>query len=171
MDSYTWQGASITMWKLSQNFTSWQTFSLLMFPSQAFHDGKCIGVIVGKMGQHRNTFRGYIAMLVVVNQYRGKGIGEPHITTYFLTMLLWGLLFMQTSSLIQVCWLVYYFKLWLKHTDQVLPCYNSLRWFAWLRSHGAGDSLHSSYAWSWVWWGRIFPYSKDLILSCASCFI
>lgn len=66
-----------------------------MFPLQAFHDGKCIGVIVGKMGQHRNTFRGYIAMLVVVNQYRGKGIGEPHISTYFYThtSVLIGLLF------------------------------------------------------------------------------
>jgi len=28
------------------------------------------------MGQHRNTFRGYIAMLVVIKPYRGKGIGQ-----------------------------------------------------------------------------------------------
>lgn len=42
-------------------------------------------------------------MLVVVNQYRGKGIGEPHITILFLTMLLEELLFTQTSTPIQVC--------------------------------------------------------------------
>lgn len=28
------------------------------------------------MGEHRNTFRGYIAMLVVIKPYRGKGIGN-----------------------------------------------------------------------------------------------
>ncbi|KAF6169707.1 hypothetical protein GIB67_004099 [Kingdonia uniflora] len=42
----------------------------------AFHKGKCIATIVCKMGEHRNTFRGYIAMLVVVKAYRGKGIGK-----------------------------------------------------------------------------------------------
>ncbi|CAH9092034.1 unnamed protein product [Cuscuta europaea] len=40
----------------------------------AFHDGRCVGTVVCKMGDHRGTFRGYIAMLVVVKSYRGKGI-------------------------------------------------------------------------------------------------
>ncbi|KAL6567793.1 N-alpha-acetyltransferase mak3 [Orobanche gracilis] len=41
----------------------------------AFHKGKCVGTIVCKMGDHRHTFRGYIAMLVVLSSYRGIGIG------------------------------------------------------------------------------------------------
>ncbi|XP_024440106.1 N-alpha-acetyltransferase MAK3 isoform X2 [Populus trichocarpa] len=42
----------------------------------AFHKGKCVGTVVCKMGDHRNsTFRGYIAMLVVIKPYRGRGIG------------------------------------------------------------------------------------------------
>ncbi|GMP29815.1 hypothetical protein CsSME_00004763 [Camellia sinensis var. sinensis] len=40
----------------------------------AFHRGKCVGTVVCKMGEHRNTFRGYIAMLVVLKPYRGRGI-------------------------------------------------------------------------------------------------
>ncbi|KAH8518043.1 hypothetical protein H0E87_000007 [Populus deltoides] len=41
----------------------------------AFHKGKCVGTVVCKMGDHRNsTFRGYIAMLVVIKPYRGRGI-------------------------------------------------------------------------------------------------
>lgn len=46
---------------------------------KAFHKGKCVGTVVCKMGEHRNTFRGYIAMLVVLNSYRGRGIGESLI--------------------------------------------------------------------------------------------
>lgn len=42
---------------------------------QAFHRGKCVGTVVCKMGEHRRTFRGYIAMLVVLKPYRGQGIG------------------------------------------------------------------------------------------------
>lgn len=34
-----------------------------------------MGTVVCKMGEHRDTFRGYIAMLVVIKPYRGKGIG------------------------------------------------------------------------------------------------
>ncbi|XP_034898340.1 N-alpha-acetyltransferase MAK3 isoform X2 [Populus alba] len=42
----------------------------------AFHKGKCVGTVVCKMGDHWNsTFRGYIAMLVVIKPYRGRGIG------------------------------------------------------------------------------------------------
>lgn len=46
----------------------------------ALHEGKCIGTIVCKMEQHRNTFRGYIAMLVVVKQHRGKGVATELVT-------------------------------------------------------------------------------------------
>ncbi|KAK4758468.1 hypothetical protein SAY87_019769 [Trapa incisa] len=40
----------------------------------AFHKEKCVGTVVCKMGGHRSTVRGYIAMLVVIKPYRGKGI-------------------------------------------------------------------------------------------------
>jgi peptide alpha-N-acetyltransferase len=46
----------------------------------AFHEDNCVGTIVCKMGQHRNTFRGYIAMLVVIKPYRGKGIATELVT-------------------------------------------------------------------------------------------
>eukprot|EP01018_Ginkgo_biloba_P017414 Gb_00308 [translate_table: standard] len=46
----------------------------------AFHEEKCVGTVVCKMGQHRNTFRGYIAMLVVIKPYRGKGIATELVT-------------------------------------------------------------------------------------------
>lgn len=49
---------------------------------QAFHNGNCVGTVVCKMGEHRNTFRGYIAMLVVIKPYRGRGIGM--MRSYFL---------------------------------------------------------------------------------------
>ncbi|XP_022750429.1 N-alpha-acetyltransferase MAK3-like [Durio zibethinus] len=47
---------------------------------QAFHKGKCVGTVVCKMGEHRNTFRGYIAMLVVIKPYRGRGIATELVT-------------------------------------------------------------------------------------------
>lgn len=46
----------------------------------AFHKGKCVGTVVCKMGGHRNTFRGYIAMLVVIKPYRGRGIATELVT-------------------------------------------------------------------------------------------
>ncbi|KAH7277212.1 hypothetical protein KP509_39G039900 [Ceratopteris richardii] len=46
----------------------------------AFHEDTCVGTIVCKMGQHRNTFRGYIAMLVVIKPYRGRGIATELVT-------------------------------------------------------------------------------------------
>jgi len=52
-------------------------FLLVGFHFQAFHKGKCVGTVVCKMGDHRNsTFRGYIAMLVVIKPFRGRGIGN-----------------------------------------------------------------------------------------------
>ncbi|KAK4844491.1 hypothetical protein QYF36_020868 [Acer negundo] len=47
-----------------------------VLPSQAFNKGKCVGTVVCKMGEHRTTYRGYIAMLVVINSYHGRGIGN-----------------------------------------------------------------------------------------------
>lgn len=46
----------------------------------AFHDGKCVGTVVCKMGEHRNTLRGYIAMLVVLKPYRGRGIATELVS-------------------------------------------------------------------------------------------
>ncbi|OWM67542.1 hypothetical protein CDL15_Pgr028405 [Punica granatum] len=46
----------------------------------AFHKEKCVGTVVCKMGEHRSTYRGYIAMLVVVKPYRGKGIATELVS-------------------------------------------------------------------------------------------
>ncbi|KAA8530054.1 hypothetical protein F0562_004763 [Nyssa sinensis] len=53
----------------------------------AFHRGKCVGTVVCKMGEHRNTFRGYIAMLVVLKPYRGKGIATELVTRSIKVMM------------------------------------------------------------------------------------
>ncbi|CAN1827015.1 N-alpha-acetyltransferase MAK3 [Linum perenne] len=54
----------------------------------AFHRGKCVGTVVCKMGEHRNTtFRGYIAMLVVIKPYRGKGIATELVTRSIRAMM------------------------------------------------------------------------------------
>lgn len=38
---------------------------------------KCVGAVVCKLDVHNNeTIRGYIAMLAVNSEYRGKGIGS-----------------------------------------------------------------------------------------------
>lgn len=42
----------------------------------AFDGAKAVGVIVCKMDDHRGHLRGYIAMLVVDNTYRGRGLGR-----------------------------------------------------------------------------------------------
>ncbi|CAA2978236.1 N-alpha-acetyltransferase MAK3 [Olea europaea subsp. europaea] len=54
---------------------------------KAFHKGKCVGTVVCKMGEHRNTFRGYIAMLVVLNSYRGRGIATELVTRSIKVMM------------------------------------------------------------------------------------
>jgi GNAT superfamily N-acetyltransferase len=53
--------------------------------AQAFDakEGKCVGTVVCKMGEHRGAFRGYIAMLVVLKPYRGRGIGDTFILFFF----------------------------------------------------------------------------------------
>uniref|UniRef100_A0A2P2N7W4 Uncharacterized protein MANES_11G076700 n=1 Tax=Rhizophora mucronata TaxID=61149 RepID=A0A2P2N7W4_RHIMU len=54
----------------------------------AFHEGKCVGTVVCKMGEHRNTtFRGYIAMLVVIKPYRGRGIATELVTRSIRVMM------------------------------------------------------------------------------------
>ncbi|XP_022992874.1 N-alpha-acetyltransferase MAK3-like [Cucurbita maxima] len=53
----------------------------------AFHRGKCVGTVVCKMGEHRGAFRGYIAMLVVIKPYRGKGIATELVTRSIKAMM------------------------------------------------------------------------------------
>ncbi|XP_057982556.1 N-alpha-acetyltransferase MAK3 [Malania oleifera] len=53
----------------------------------AFHKGQCVGTVVCKMGEHRSTFRGYIAMLVVVKAYRGRGIATELVTRSIKVMM------------------------------------------------------------------------------------
>ncbi|PKA47595.1 peptide alpha-N-acetyltransferase [Apostasia shenzhenica] len=53
----------------------------------AFDKGKCVGTVVCKMGEHRSTFRGYIAMLVVIKPYRGKGIATELVTRSIQVMM------------------------------------------------------------------------------------
>lgn len=42
----------------------------------AFDGAHCFGVVVCKADDHRGAQRGYIAMLVVEDDYRGLGVGE-----------------------------------------------------------------------------------------------
>lgn len=44
-----------------------------------------MGTVVCKMGEHRNAYRGYIAMLVVIKPYRGKGIGNFSALSFFMS--------------------------------------------------------------------------------------
>ncbi|KAJ4847749.1 N-alpha-acetyltransferase mak3 [Turnera subulata] len=54
----------------------------------AFHRGNCVGTVVCKMGEHRNaTFRGYIAMLVVIKPFRGRGIATELVTRSIKVMM------------------------------------------------------------------------------------
>ncbi|CAH2058847.1 unnamed protein product [Thlaspi arvense] len=46
----------------------------------AFHKGRCVGTVVCKMGEHRHTYRGYIAMLVVIKPFRGRGLATELVT-------------------------------------------------------------------------------------------
>ncbi|CAN6824481.1 hypothetical protein Bca4012_029130 [Brassica carinata] len=53
----------------------------------AFHKGKCIGTVVCKMGEHRQSYRGYIAMLVVIKPYRGRGLATELVTRSIKVMM------------------------------------------------------------------------------------
>ena len=77
-------------------------FLLVGFQFQAFHKGKCVGTVVCKMGDHRNsTFRGYIAMLVVIKPYRGRGIGNGFFFFFFLFFML------GFCASFRWCWIIY----------------------------------------------------------------
>uniref|UniRef100_A0A7S0S692 N-acetyltransferase domain-containing protein n=1 Tax=Mantoniella antarctica TaxID=81844 RepID=A0A7S0S692_9CHLO len=43
-------------------------------------DGKCIGVVVCKLDQHRESFRGYVGMLVVDKPYRKLKLGSALVS-------------------------------------------------------------------------------------------
>ncbi|GAB2278353.1 N-alpha-acetyltransferase mak3 [Dionaea muscipula] len=53
----------------------------------AFHRDRCLGTVVCKMGEHRGTLRGYIAMLVVIKPYRGKGIATELVSRSIKVMM------------------------------------------------------------------------------------
>ncbi|OEL16974.1 hypothetical protein BAE44_0022006, partial [Dichanthelium oligosanthes] len=57
--------------------------------AQAFvaKEDKCVGTVVCKMGEHRGAFRGYIAMLVVLKPYRGRGIATELVTRSIRVMM------------------------------------------------------------------------------------
>ena len=46
---------------------------------QAKCKGELIGVIIGKQEDHRGVLRGYIAMLAVREDHRGKGLGAKDL--------------------------------------------------------------------------------------------
>ncbi|XP_073286007.1 N-alpha-acetyltransferase MAK3-like [Primulina huaijiensis] len=65
-------------------------YFVYLWPQLSFlacHKGKCVGTVVCKMGDHRHTFRGYIAMLVVIKPYRGKGIATELVTRSIKVMM------------------------------------------------------------------------------------
>jgi GNAT superfamily N-acetyltransferase len=47
----------------------------LLGSHQAMVGDQCVGTIVCKLDRHRETYRGYIAMLAVRKDYRSKGLG------------------------------------------------------------------------------------------------
>ncbi|PAN42862.1 hypothetical protein GQ55_8G188800 [Panicum hallii var. hallii] len=62
----------------------WPQLTFLAFDAK---EGKCVGTVVCKMGEHRGTFRGYIAMLVVLKPYRGRGIATELVTRSIRVMM------------------------------------------------------------------------------------
>ncbi|KAL6653924.1 hypothetical protein ACP70R_007389 [Stipagrostis hirtigluma subsp. patula] len=62
----------------------WPQLTFLAFDAE---DGKCVGTVVCKMGEHRGSFRGYIAMLVVLKPYRGRGIATELVTRSIRVMM------------------------------------------------------------------------------------
>ncbi|CAN6363050.1 unnamed protein product [Urochloa humidicola] len=62
----------------------WPQLTFLAFDAK---EGKCVGTVVCKMGEHRGAFRGYIAMLVVLRPYRGRGIATELVTRSIRAMM------------------------------------------------------------------------------------
>ncbi|KQK07081.1 N-alpha-acetyltransferase MAK3 [Brachypodium distachyon] len=62
----------------------WPQLTFLAFDAK---EGKCVGTVVCKMGEHRGAFRGYIAMLVVLKAYRGRGIATELVTRSIRVMM------------------------------------------------------------------------------------
>ncbi|CAL4980998.1 unnamed protein product [Urochloa decumbens] len=62
----------------------WPQLTFLAFDAK---EGKCVGTVVCKMGGHRGAFRGYIAMLVVLKPYRGRGIATELVTRSIRAMM------------------------------------------------------------------------------------
>ncbi|KAG2557986.1 hypothetical protein PVAP13_8NG104700 [Panicum virgatum] len=62
----------------------WPQLTFLAFDAK---EGKCVGTVVCKMGEHRGAFRGYIAMLVVLKPYRGRGIATELVTRSIRVMM------------------------------------------------------------------------------------
>ncbi|RDX67993.1 N-alpha-acetyltransferase MAK3, partial [Mucuna pruriens] len=81
---YLWPQLSFLV---PQLFTLSITLASFLISGSAFHKGKCVGTVVCKMGEHRNTYRGYIAMLVVIKPYRGRGIATELVTRSIKVMM------------------------------------------------------------------------------------
>lgn len=54
----------------------------------AYDADKPVGVIVCKMDVHREHMRGYLAMLVVDNDYRGKKLGNMLLCLHMCSVML-----------------------------------------------------------------------------------
>ncbi|XP_062183272.1 N-alpha-acetyltransferase MAK3 isoform X1 [Phragmites australis] len=65
----------------------WPQLTFLIAQAFDSKEGKCVGTVVCKMGEHRGAFRGYIAMLVVLKPYRGRGIATELVTRSIRVMM------------------------------------------------------------------------------------
>ena len=54
--------------------------------AQLMDGDKCIGCIVCKLEYHKSSYRGYIAMLAVKKEYRGRNLGSLLVVTAIRAM-------------------------------------------------------------------------------------
>ena len=54
----------------------------------AFDRGHCFGTVICKLDDHNGMLRGYLAMLVVEQAYRGHGAGKERVIHPILLLLL-----------------------------------------------------------------------------------